>query len=107
MFSMDFWCLSKHNRCFITGDISGPYETVSASFSFSSITNYREDFSTGYYLPAGQKMSINILNDEGDDTWTKFEVRYYVISNSINHAYYLVSLKVPRGSSPRTWNLHC
>ena len=33
-----------------------------------------EYFSTGYYLPPGEEMKIDILNDEDDDTFRKYKV---------------------------------
>lgn len=56
------------------GDVPEPLPpTETASFSFDSKLR-RYFFSTGYYLAAGQEMTITINNPLNDNAWQKFEV---------------------------------
>ena len=63
----------SRSRIYFAGDVVPTPDTTSDSFHFQSLVT-KEDFSTGYYLLPGQEMTITVLNDPDDDTWTEFEV---------------------------------
>lgn len=65
------------------GDVPEPLpSTETASFSFDS-RRRRYFFSTGYYLVAGQEMTITINNPLDDNAWQKFELYIGMYTDSL------------------------
>jgi len=68
-------------------DVLDPPPTEQASFSVQS-RKHRHFFSTGYYLVAGQTMTITITNAPGDDTWSDFELYCGVNTDTLMYKRY-------------------
>ena len=67
------WKAKAPNVHLFPGDVPNPPATESASFSFQS-QELKHFFTTGYYLVAGEMMTLEITNTATDHTWKDFEV---------------------------------